>query len=241
MGWTELLTFLGVLFGGVSALFGGVSAFYARITFQRDSTKQHKNGEASPDLRYRAGDVHGSRLWKYGVVVGVACILLAGFLLIIHPGVSSPPASGPQPTPSSRGSSSSGGAIPPSSPKLSATEYMPLWNKSVAISLFGDGVAFQQNGAPLTFLSDITYGGKWGVASGSLDEWISNSTPSPSDCAHEQGVNTANGTAAVMGARYCYVNTGSPNENGPIVVVLTVTGTSQVGVTFDAQAWAPKS
>jgi hypothetical protein len=205
MGWTgTILTFLGVFFGGVSA-------YYARRTYQHDRAKQHKSGGSNPDWQHRARDVHSSRLWKYGIVVA-AFILLAGVLLIIHPGGSSP--------------------------NPSTTGYKHLYNKSETISLFtGGGVTFQRNGAVITFPSDITYTGTWGIASGSLDEWNSNSTPGASDCVHEQGVNTADDTTAVIGARYCYVNSGS--SDGSIIVVLTVTGTSQTGVIFDAQVWAP--
>ena len=177
-----------------------------------------------------------------GFFVAVAAAVVAGIILaIIHFGQGSSVSAGPSGSPNSGGgSSSSGGTVTPSPPNPSPTEYMLLWNRSVAISLFTvDGATFQQNGAVLTFPSDISYGGTWSTTNGSLDEWNSNSTPSPSDCAHEQGVNTANGTTAAIGAKYCYVNTGSPN--GPIVVVLTVTGTYQTGVIFDARAWAPKS
>jgi hypothetical protein len=233
MGWTGLiLSFLGVLFGGVSA-------YYAHVTYQHDRVKQHQSGEANPDWRYRSGDARGSRLWKYGLVVG-SCILLTGVLLIIHPGGSLPPASGSQSTQHPRGSSSNGATITQSSSSLPSAEYMPLWSTSVSISLFTvGGVTFQQNGAVITFSSDISYGGTWSTTTGSLDEWNSNIAPTPSNCVHEQGVNTAAGTTATIGAKYCYVNTGSPN--GPIVVVLAVTGTSQTGVIFNARAWAPKS
>ena len=233
MGWTgPILSFLGVVFGGVSA-------YYARVTYRRDRTEEHQGGQAKPNRQYSAGDACGTRLWKYGLAVA-ACILLAGVLLIIHPGGSSPSASGTRLTQSSRGSTSSGGTITPSPPNLSPSEYMLLWSSSVSISLFDvGGVTFQQNGAVVTFLSDVSYGGTWSTTTGSLDKWNSASTPSPSDCAHEKGVNTADGTTGAIGAKYCYVNTGSPN--GPIVVVLTVTGTSQTGVMFDARAWAPNS
>jgi hypothetical protein len=206
MGWTgTILAFLGVFFGGVSA-------YYARRTYQHDHAKQHKSGGNNADWQHRARPVHSSRLWKYGIVVA-AFTLLAGVLLIIHPGGSSPP-------------------------NPSTTGYKHLYNKSVAISLFtGEGVTFQTNGAVLTFASDIAYTGTWGITSGSLDEWNSSSTPSASDCAHEQGVNTADDTTAVIAAKYCYVNTAS--SDGSIIAVLTVTGTSQTGVMFDSQVWAP--
>lgn len=203
---------IGAAVSFLGVFFAGVSAYLALRTYQHDRAEQHKGGENNPDRQHRAGDAHSSRLWKYGIVLA-AFTLLAGALLSKLPGGSSP---------SNR----------------STSGYNHLYNKSVAISLFTvGGVTFQKDGIVSTFSADITYTGTWGIASGSLDEWNSNSTPSPSDCAHEQGVNTADDTTAVTGARYCYVN--SDSSDGSIIAVLTVTGTSGTGVIFDAQVWAP--
>ncbi len=169
--------------------------------------------------------------------VATAAAVVAGIILaLIHLGTGS---SGPA-SPSD-GSSSSGGTTTKPRPNPSPTAYTLLWNQSVELSHSGsDGVVFQQNGAvPIPNVGEIMYDVEWTSLSGSLNIWNYRSMPSPSDCADQQGVNTANSTISAIGDRYCYVNTKSPG--GPIVVAITVTGIPQNGIIFDARAWAPKS
>jgi hypothetical protein len=190
----------------------------------------------------------GWGFWAKTFIVGVAVAVVAAIVIAaLHIGSGSSNSS----SPSVSTTSSPTGHVT-TSPM--AEGYAALWHKSISIDTDGlKGVTFQQNGPAIgASWVDLGYYADtgWGTPTKSLSltEWLTHGAPSAADCASNQshGGKTAFYTIAEVGDEYCFVDNGSPN--GPIVVVITVTGISQVaegpiteedGITFYATAWTP--
>jgi hypothetical protein len=180
----------------------------------------------------------GWGFWVKTFIVGVAIAVVAAIIIaVLHIGSGSSSSSSPS---AATGSSPAG--QPTTSP--TAKKYTFLWHRSISIDTVGlTGVTFQQNGPAIgASFVDLGYYSDSGWATyskSSLTEWLAHEVPSAADCANNSS-KTAFGTLAEVGDEYCFFDGHGPN--GPILVVMTVTGISQVevnGITFYATAWAP--